>query len=163
MPRPKNPLKRKIATDPVSIMLRALRLGLTTKLAANLVGLDASEFEKKCADEPEFAAKVRRSLAHQAQRQVSRLDNHGKKFWQASAWLLERVHPQDYAPAHAQLSVQTNVATGPTNVVVLGPERAKVLATRYEAIRNKTIELLGGTNGEHGQSNGRSDTGVGQE
>ena len=56
--------------------------------------------------------------------------------------LLERVYPQLFGRPDLQLSVNQSVSTGPTNVVVMGPERAIVLATRYEQIRAKTRELL---------------------
>src|SRR6516164_7160480 len=56
--------------------------------------------------------------------------------------LLERVYPQLFGRPDLQLSVNQSVSTGPTNVVVMGPERARVLATRYEQIRAKTRELL---------------------
>ena len=62
--------------------------------------------------------------------------------WKADAWCLERVYAQHFARPDLQLSVNQSVSTGPTNVVVMGPERARVLATRYEQIRAKTRELL---------------------
>jgi hypothetical protein len=134
-------------------MLRALRLGLTPKLAANLVGFNLDEFEQKCRDEPDFAKQVNKAVASHARRHIDRLEHHSQKHWMVSAWLLERLHPQDYANANTQLSVQTNIGTGPTNVVVLGPERAKELVNRHEAIRAKTIELLEHKNGD---SNGNT-------
>ena len=48
--------------------------------------------------------------------------------------MLERRHPEFFARAETQLTVSQSVSTGPTNVVVVGPERAKVLAGRYEAL-----------------------------
>jgi hypothetical protein len=133
---------------PTKVMLRAIRLGLTQKLAANLAGLNQSEFDEKLANEPQFAKQVRVASAHYARRHIDRIDKHSEKVWTASAWLLERIYPGDYGPAHAQLAVHTNIESGPTNVVVLGPERAKVLATRYEGIRAKTLELLEHRNGD---------------
>ena len=52
------------------------------------------------------------------------------------------------------------VNTGPTNVVVLGPERARVLATRYEQVRSRTIERfekLGNGNGKGSRETGAVD------
>jgi hypothetical protein len=66
----------------------------------------------------------------------------------ASAWLLERTEARDFGPPSAQISLNQTLATGPTNVVVLGPERAKELASRHQAIRTKTIELLEHKNGD---------------
>jgi len=137
---------------PTKVMLRAIRLGLTHKLAANLAGLNQEEFEEKLANEPEFAKQVRVAGAHYAKRHIDRIDKHSEKVWTASAWLLERTYPGDYGPAHAQLALHTNIDTGPTNVVVLGPERAKVLATRYEEIRARTRELVDGTQNGNGQA-----------
>lgn len=62
--------------------------------------------------------------------------------WKADAWSLERTYPQFFGRPDLQLSVNQSVSTGPTNVVVLGPERARVLATRYQQIRARTIALL---------------------
>jgi hypothetical protein len=145
------------------VLLEAIRNGLSKKFASKLAGVDQSTVRNWRETDPLFARELEAARAEFVQKHVGRIDNHSKRNWMASAWLLERTEPADFGPAHAQLSINQTVATGPTNVVVLGPERAKMLATRYEAIRNKTIELLGGTNGEHGQSNGRSDTGVSQE
>ena len=62
--------------------------------------------------------------------------------WKADAWSLERVYPQLFGRPDLQLSVNQSVSTGPTNVVVLGPERARVLATRHEQIRARPVALF---------------------
>jgi hypothetical protein len=62
--------------------------------------------------------------------------------WKADAWSLERVYPQLFGRPDLQLSVNQSASAGPTNVVVLGPERARVLATRHEQIRARTMALL---------------------
>jgi hypothetical protein len=61
---------------------------------------------------------------------------------QASAWQLERTYPQHFGRPDIQLSLNQNVSTGPTNVVVIGPERAKILVARHEQIRARTKELV---------------------
>lgn len=76
-----------------------------------------------------------------------------KGFWQGAAWFLERKYPTQFAKPEIQLAINQQVNTGPTNVVVLGPERAKELVNRHEAIRAKTIELLEHKNGD---SNGNT-------
>jgi hypothetical protein len=65
-----------------------------------------------------------------------------KGFWQGAAWFLERKYPTQFAKPEIQLAVNQQVSSGPTNVVILGPERARVLATRYQVIRAKTLQLL---------------------
>ena len=68
--------------------------------------------------------------------------------------MLERQHPQHFARAETQLTVNQGVSTGPTNVVVVGPERAKVLAARYEAIRTRSRELLDAREANTGNDQG---------
>jgi hypothetical protein len=64
-----------------------------------------------------------------------------------------------FAKPEAQLNIVATAqaaALGPSNVVVIGPERAKVLATRYEQIRAKTIKRLEAQ--EAGSGNGQGPT-----
>jgi hypothetical protein len=79
--------------------------------------------------------------------------------WQADAWALERAYPQHFSRPETQLSVNQSVSTGPTNIVVVGPERAAILAARHESIRNKTRELLDKVRGGDGNQAGDVDPG----
>jgi hypothetical protein len=81
----------------------------------------------------------------------------GAPNWQGIAWFLERKYPTQFAKPEIQLAVNQQVNTGPTNVVVLGPERAKELVSRHEAIRAKTLELLDKQH-SNGDKNGNSTT-----
>src|SRR6516164_2012424 len=65
--------------------------------------------------------------------------------WQAGAWALERRYPEVFAKPEAQLNIVATAqaaALGPSNVVVIGPERAKILASRHEQLRARSIALL---------------------
>jgi hypothetical protein len=66
----------------------------------------------------------------------------GKNGWQGTAWFLERKYATQFAKPEILLAVNQQVSTGPQNVVVIGPERAAILANRHEQIRAKTRELL---------------------
>jgi hypothetical protein len=66
----------------------------------------------------------------------------GRRAWQCLAWFLERRYPTQFSRPEIQLALNQAVNAGPTNIVVLGPERAKVLASRHEQIRAKSLELL---------------------
>ena len=84
----------------------------------------------------------------------------GAPNWQGVAWFLERKYPTQFAKPEIQLAVNQQVNTGPTNVVILGPERARVLATRYEQVRSRTIERfekLGNGNGNGSRETGAVD------
>jgi hypothetical protein len=123
-------------------LLEAIRGGLSKKFAAKLAGIDQSTVRNWRETDPLFARELEAARAEFVQKHVGRIDNHSKRNWMASAWLLERTEPRDFGPAHAQLSINQTVATGPTNVVVLGPERAKELVSRHETLRAKALELL---------------------
>src|SRR5262249_41588670 len=66
----------------------------------------------------------------------------GKNGWQGTAWVLDRQYANQFARPEILLAVNQQVSTGASNIVVLGPQRARVLATRYEQIRAKSIALL---------------------
>jgi hypothetical protein len=74
--------------------------------------------------------------------------------WKADAWSLERTYPQFFGRPDIQLSLNQSVSTGPTNTIILGPERARVLATRFQQIRAKTIALFEGQTGNTGNGEG---------
>jgi hypothetical protein len=74
-----------------------------------------------------------------------------KGFWQGAAWFLERKYPTQFAKPEIQFQLNQAVSTGPTNVIVLGPERAKVLATRFESVRQNTLQLFGENGGQNGE------------
>jgi hypothetical protein len=71
--------------------------------------------------------------------------------------MLERRHPEFFARAETQLTVNQSVSTSPTNVVVLGPERAAVLVKRHEQIRAKTMALLDAQTTNTGNGQGRAE------
>jgi hypothetical protein len=82
------------------------------------------------------------AIAKSVQMRVKRISGHGKAHWQADAWLLSRTHPGAFAEPSVALSQEVSVNTGPTNIVVLGPERAQELTNRLGVIRARTLELL---------------------
>jgi hypothetical protein len=139
------------------VLLEAIRNGLTQRFAAKLAGIDSSTLRDWRDSDPLFARELEAARAEFVQKHVGRIDQHSKRNWMASAWLLERTEPRDFGPAHAQLSINQTLATGPTNVIVLGPERAKELASRHETLRAKALELL--DKATKRDTNGNGDTG----
>jgi hypothetical protein len=71
-------------------------------------------------------------------------------YWQGAAWFLERKYPTQFAKPEIQFQLNQVHQAGPTNVIVLGPERAALLANRYQTIHQKTLEIFG----ENGEANG---------
>jgi hypothetical protein len=140
------------------VLLEAIRNGLNRTFAAKLAGIDPHTLKVWRDSDPLFARELEAARAEFVQKHVGRIDNHSKRNWMASAWLLERTEPRDFGPAHAQLSINQTLATGPTNVIVLGPERASELASRHEAIRAKSLELLDKATKRDTNGNGNTDT-----
>jgi hypothetical protein len=111
-------------------------------LCCQAVGITRETFYDWRRDDPAFAEQVDRAAAKGSLGRLKKIEQHGKKDWRAYGWMPGRRHPEHFARADALLSVNQTVATGPGNVVVVGPERARVLATRHQQIRAKIIALL---------------------
>lgn len=124
------------------IVVEAVKGGLNQKFAAKLAGIHPDTLRDWRDSDPLFARELEAARAEFVQRHLKRIDGHSKRNWMASAWLLERTEARDFAPAQAQLSVTQNVSGGPTNIVVLGPEKAAMVVWRHEQIREKTRQLL---------------------
>ena len=83
---------------------KGIMLGMTITDACRAAGVDQSTFyrwmQKKDKD-PDFAFVEQRVDEARAKGQmllVSRVVNHSKKDWRAAAWILERRHPDVWAP-----------------------------------------------------------------
>ena len=86
--------------------------------------------------------------------------------WQAGAWALERRYPEVFAKPEAQLNIVATAqaaALGPSNVVVIGPERAKILASRHEQLRARSIALLDARQTSAGNGQGSAQRSVSPE
>lgn len=136
------------------VLLEAVRGGLPYKFAAKLAGIHIDTLKNWRTSDPLFSRELEAARAQFVQSHIKRIDGHSKRNWMASAWLLERTEARDFAPPHSQLSLTQNVANAPTNIVVVGPEKAAILATRHESIRARTRELLEQRTNGNGNGNG---------
>ena len=144
---PKEPV-----ADDVAVLVRALEAGLPRKFACHLAGRSSEWYYDKRHNDPNFEILTDKAIAKGIETRVTRINKHAKRNWQADAWMLSRTHPKDFAEPSVALSQEVNVTSAPTNIVVVGPERAAILASRHEQIRAKTRELLAHRNpGSNGQ------------
>jgi hypothetical protein len=137
------PTKRTKAV--LTALFEAIRIGVPYKLACMAAGISYECFNKWRQKDPAFDAEVEQAAAEPAVKLFKTIREQAPETWQAGAWALERRYPEMFAKPEAQLNIVATAqaaALGPTNVVVIGPERAKILATRYESIRAKSRELL---------------------
>ena len=128
--------------DAVKVVLRALEAGCPRQFACHLAGMSTSWYYERRKEDGHFEQLTDLAIAKSVQMRVKRISGHGKQHWQADAWLLSRTHPGAFAEPSVALSQEVSVNTGPTNIVVLGPERASLMVSRYETIRAKTRELV---------------------
>lgn len=95
-------------TRPESLddFLKAVELGMSVNAACDYAGLPRSQVYKylKMAEEPkarreckEFSDKLKRARARCRAANLMNIYKNSKTSWQASAWLLERVFPDEYA------------------------------------------------------------------
>lgn len=91
----------------IKAICKAITLGASVKVAASTAGVDAKTLYNwrqrgKNATSGLFADLVKRMAAAENQFIVNNLDilaRHSNQSWQASAWLLERRHPEQFAKA----------------------------------------------------------------
>jgi hypothetical protein len=149
---------KKTATAMARI-IQVAKSGLPLHFAAKAGDITEETLLQWRRQDPRFARELEEARLEAVERRWKRIEKAAKGSqerppdWKADAWSLERVYSQLFGRPDLQLSVNQSVSTGPTNVVVVGPERAKILATRYEQIRAKSIALLDAR--EAGSGNGQ--------
>jgi hypothetical protein len=126
----------------IATLLRLISEGGPYDLCCQAVGITRETFYDWRRDDPAFAARVEQAAAKGSLGRLKKIQQHGQNDWHAFGWMLERRHPEFFARAETQLTVSQSVSTGPSNIVVIGPERAKILVTRHEQLRAKSIALL---------------------
>jgi transposase len=138
-------------------LFKAIRIGVPYKLACMAAGISYDCFNHWRKQDPEFDRQVEQAAAEPAVKLFNTIRQQAPQAWQAGAWSLERRYPEMFAKPEAQLSIVATAqaaALGPSNVVVVGPERAKILATRHEQLRAKSIALLNAREAPAGNGQG---------
>ena len=120
-------------------LFEAIRIGVPYKLACMAAGITYDCFNKWRQNDPAFDAEVEQAAAQPAVKLFKTIREQAPETWQAGAWSLERRYPEMFANIVATAQA---AAIGPQNIIVVGPERAKILATRYEQIRAKSRALV---------------------
>ncbi|HEY1602080.1 MAG TPA: hypothetical protein VGG64_20925 [Pirellulales bacterium] len=117
-----------------------ISVGGSRRTAAKYVGCAAESIGRKACRDPEFAERLARAEADFEVIHLSNIQQAGKKSWNASAWLLERVYPERFAKrGAATIPVRQldDVLTRLGQVIkeeVSDPERVKRLVTRLQEL-----------------------------
>jgi hypothetical protein len=126
-------------------LFAAIRIGVPYKLACMAAGITYECFLNWRQKDPEFDRQVEQAAAEPAVKLFKTIREQAPETWQAGAWALERRYPEMFAKPEAQLNIVATAqaaALGPSNVVVIGPERARLLVSRHEQLRANSIALL---------------------
>jgi hypothetical protein len=129
-------------------ILKTAESGLPLHFCAQAGNITSETLLQWRKQDPQFDQLLQAARLKAVERRWKRIEKAAKGTaqhppdWKADAWSLERVYPQFFGRPDLQLSINQSVSSGPQNVVVIGPARARVLATRHQQIRAKTIALL---------------------
>lgn len=113
--------------------------GFTDEETAVLCGVHRATIARARAGG--FCDKIKKAELYKKQQALEQIRS-GRRAWQCLAWFLERRYPTQFSRPEIQLAVNNNVSTGPTNVVILSPEAAKLIGSRLDQIKAKFQALL---------------------
>ncbi len=110
MQKPKMGRPHKRSADIEKKLLTAIEKGLPFVAACNLAGICFDTFNQWRKDIPEFLERVKKAEAAAIERRVAIIEQAARDgSWQASAWLLERRHPDMFSKPEIQIAQQINV------------------------------------------------------
>jgi hypothetical protein len=149
-PTKKNPLELKR-------ILKVAESGLPLHFCAQAGNITTETLLQWRKEDPSFDQLLQAARLKAVEQRWKRIEKAAKGTqehppdWKADAWSLERTYPQLFGRPDLQVSLNQSVSTGPQNVVVIGPERAAVLAQRHESIRARSRQLLDGVRRGNGK------------
>ena len=123
-----------------------IAVGGSRRTAAKYVGCAPSTIQRTIANDEDFAKRVARAEADLEIIQLSNIGQAGKKSWNASAWLLERVYPERFgkrSPATIPIQQIDDVLTRLAAVIrkeVPEPERVKRLVKQIQRMLGKLYD-----------------------
>jgi hypothetical protein len=86
-----------------SELLKWLRNGMTLDIAARLSDLSPGDVAEQQHGDVELAEQIAKALAEGEAVHLARIAEAGRSNWRASAWILERLYPEKYAPPLPQV------------------------------------------------------------
>lgn len=81
----------------VNAICSHLAAGLTVKDTLNSIGLNHDSYYQWLKKYPEFAEKVEKASLSLKKYHIENITRASTKSWQASAWWLERKHPEEFS------------------------------------------------------------------
>ena len=79
-----------------SRIIQAIKMGATRRLAALYAGMSETAFYEWQAEEVEFAESIKAAEASRSLRWLATIEKASELSWQAAAWKLERLMPDEY-------------------------------------------------------------------
>jgi hypothetical protein len=84
-----------------------LEVGLSRRMAARNLGIAPSTVTKLAARDPHFAAHIRSAENSRDFELLQRVMRQSERSWRAATWLLERIHPEQFAKGYRGKQGQT--------------------------------------------------------
>jgi hypothetical protein len=89
----------------VKRILKCLQRGMPLSLAANASGVSYATITKRRAESPKFAAALARAIARGADARLKKIEAASASGdWRASAWMLERCHPDHFGKSRLEVT-----------------------------------------------------------
>ncbi len=79
-----------------STLCTLMSVGISQREAAQYVGCSPSTITKRAKRDAWFAARIRQAQMRSEYRAMKQMAKHGDRSWRASAWMLEKTHPERY-------------------------------------------------------------------
>lgn len=116
---PKMGRPSKFTPQRVQQLLKAISDGLPYKAACNLTGICFDTFNEWKKENSEFLDQVKKAEAEAIVRRLKTIEQAAEMgSWQASAWLLERRHPDMFGKPEVQISQNVHLSENKQNFVI---------------------------------------------
>ena len=122
------------------LLLTALRNGASRRQAAKSIGVGKTTLWRYLQDHPSFRWKIEQAEAHCYRRLVEQFDLDSKGDWRASAWLLERLYPEDFGKRHPDHISPAQAAAAMEQIVAILVD--EVPAEYHTRIYARMVALL---------------------
>lgn len=90
--------KTKLTDNTTIAVVANLKRGLSIRETCNIVGISETSFYDWRNQHADFSDIVEQAQYEAIKKHRANIDQHAKRDWRASAWTLERTHPNEYAP-----------------------------------------------------------------
>lgn len=135
---------RKLVSE---VVLNYLRDGMSLRDSCALAGIGRRTFMTWQKEDPALLAQVKKARLESKLVHVRNIKNHAHKDWKASAWMLERMYPKEFAK-RTVIELPKRDADEDVFVRVPTPEEARQLAIERAKAKGIAEAVRSGEGGD---------------